>query len=175
MQCPVCGYEFPSKPKHDVEATAKAIMVTIDPPKRWKVTRVEYKRHEKVGKVPSLRVTYMCEGENHFDVFKVSEWICIEHDGYPRQKAVSWWLQTHKDWKQPQSIRMPSSVDDALKQTKYLRPTVDIVVQKDGKFERIVSRTLGEYIEQYDPPPITNPWETQAQNPVSFEDDDIPF
>ena len=177
MQCPVCGYEFPSKPAHDTQATTKSIMVTVEPPKRWKVVGIDYKRHEKEGKAPSLRVQYQLEGEGGNMVRqKVSEWICLEHRGFAYQKAVQWWLTAHKDYRNQASIKIPVSIDDALDQVKYLRPVLDVMVQKDGKYDRIVSRTLGEWQPPFQREP--DPWERHEpyQGDKQFEvEDDIPF
>jgi hypothetical protein len=49
------------------------------------VTDIAYARHEKPGKPASLRVTYECGLTQH------SEWVCFEHTGFPRDKALSWW------------------------------------------------------------------------------------
>ena len=47
-----------------------------------RLTNVAYQRHEKPGKPPSLRVDYYCGLNRH------SEWVCLQHEGYPRQKAA---------------------------------------------------------------------------------------
>ena len=46
---------------------------------------VSYSRHDKRGGLPSLKVTYSCGLKSY------SEWVCFEHQGYARQKALEWW------------------------------------------------------------------------------------
>ena len=56
-------------------------------PQWLEVSEVSYRRHDKPGKPPSMRVDYSCGLARH------SEWVCFEHTGYARQKAVAWWQQ----------------------------------------------------------------------------------
>ena len=57
-----------------------AILSTGQP--QWvEVSEVSYRRHEKPGKPPSLRVDYSCGLVRH------SEWICFEHTGYARAEG----------------------------------------------------------------------------------------
>ena len=37
-----------------------------------------------------------------------SEWVCFEHEGYPRRKAASWWRERAPE------MEVPESVDEAL-------------------------------------------------------------
>ena len=74
----------PPEVKVAATATTLAILSTMRP--QWvAVSGITYSRHEKPGKPPSLRVDYHCGLVRH------SEWICFEHTGYARQKAVAWW------------------------------------------------------------------------------------
>lgn len=155
MHCPVCGYEFEEKQKHDVTATTKSVMVSLEPPQRWSVSGVTFKKHNKAGSAPSLRVMYECQGAGNLQHKKVSEWVCLEHRGFAHQKAVKWWLTTHRDHKTPEIINVPMTIEQALEETGDLRPVTEIVVQNDGKFDRVLSRTLGEF-----PADTTlNPWD----------------
>lgn len=179
-KCPTCGYEFPVNPKHDAVATTKEIMVTIKPPQKWNVSHVDFARHEKAGKAPSLRVTYHLSGvEGNLQQKRVSEWVCLEHRGFAYQKAVSWWLENHHLFKTPAEIKIPMTVDEALEQTWALRPVREVFVQEDGKFERVVSRVFGEWVspfEEEEEQDHRKPWEREPHEPVTtFDDDDIPF
>ena len=84
-QCPDCGHMFP-EPQIKIDAKASTLDILSGGPPEWvPVTRVSYARHDKTGKPPSLRVDYWSGLSSH------SEWVCIEHQGYARQKAASWW------------------------------------------------------------------------------------
>jgi len=96
--CPDCGFEWAvaeaeNVARHeetpDEESRLLAGMHPAGGIERWKVSRVRYTHHHKKGKPhPVLRVEYDC-GFNQ----RVSEWICFEHEGFPRKKAVRWWRE----------------------------------------------------------------------------------
>jgi DNA repair protein RadD len=65
---------------------------------------------------------------------KVSEWVCIEHEGFARVKACLWW--------QARSIaEVPDNVDEALRLLNRgaARMAAKITTTKDGKYTRIQS------------------------------------
>ena len=78
----------------------------------WQEVRdVEYRRHRKPGAPDSLRVDYLVGAK------VVSEWVCVEHSGYAREKAVAWWRQrgdarhptpSTRRWRErPSSVGLP--------------------------------------------------------------------
>ena len=77
-----------SRRQSKIAATASTLAILSTQPAQWmEVSEVSYRRHDKPGKPPSMRVDYRCGLVRH------SEWICFEHPGYARQKAVAWWQQ----------------------------------------------------------------------------------
>lgn len=84
----------------------------------------------------TMRVDYRI-GFNHY----VSEWVCFEHDGYARQKAVAWWRQRSHE-------PVPDTIEQAVELADMgaLAPTLAItVMHKPGdKYDRIVGYRLGE-------------------------------
>ena len=62
-----------------------------------------------------------------------SEWVCFEHTGFPREKAVSWWRR-----RVPQ-LPAPSSVDEALQHTDALRQPIAIQVRPTGQYTEITA------------------------------------
>lgn len=112
--CPDCGYEFPvdDMPNHDMEAAAKTLMSweVVRDIRILDVTRVTYTPHVsgKSGK-RSLRVSYWY-GMSH-----VSEYVCLEHDGYAQQKAQAWWLGRDPRKEIPRDVPMAISMSDRLK------------------------------------------------------------
>ena len=85
MRCPVCGYEFPAKPKHDAEAADAAILSSQLRPVRHTITDVRYSRHVGGSGIPTLRADYYA-GYSRV----AQEWVCIEHTGYAKAKALQW-------------------------------------------------------------------------------------
>lgn len=64
-----------------------------------------------------------------------SEWVCLQHDGYARRKAVQWWVQRRND----PALPVPDSIDEALDAMPYdnlKRPSTIVIVQK--KYPEIV-------------------------------------
>jgi len=125
-ECPDCGHLFPP-PQIKIEAKASRLDILSGGPPQWlPVTRVSYARHEKPGKPPSLRVDYWSGLSSH------SEWVCIEHAGYPRQKAASWWAN------RAPGMPLPKGVNEALAVSNKLRCPAHIAVRPSGRFTEIV-------------------------------------
>jgi DNA repair protein RadD len=125
-QCPDCGHLFPP-PETKVAATATtlAILSTLRP--QWvPVSGVSFSRHEKPGKLPSLRVDYRCGLVCH------SEWVCFEHTGYARQKAVAW-------WRARSNVPVPSTIAAALAASDSLPTPTTIAVRPSGRFSEIIN------------------------------------
>ena len=59
---------------------------------------------------PSMKVTYSCGLKSY------NEWVCVEHQGYARQKALEWWR------KRAPGCPMPRTVDDAIAQAGTTDP-----------------------------------------------------
>ncbi len=126
QNCPDCGHVFPP-PEVTIETSATTLEILSSGRPQWlAVTGVSYRRHEKEGGRPSLRVDYQCGLVRH------SEWVCLEHTGYARQKAIAWWRQ-----RAPQGP-VPTSVTDALTQTHELAVPAEIAVRPSGRFTEIV-------------------------------------
>lgn len=125
-QCPDCGHQFPP-PEVKVAATASTLAILSAVRAEWmEVSEVSYRLHEKPGKPPSMRVDYSCGLVRH------SEWICFEHTGYARQKAVDWWQRRS-------SAPVPSTVAEALRSTDSLAVPIAIFVRPSGRFTEIVN------------------------------------
>lgn len=156
MICPGCGHEWPPSDKaaHGTEAADAVIVAALEKPRVYLVDRVEYQKHKKAGKPPSLRVTYWC-GPSTFD-----EWVPVEDErSYIKKHAVSWLWERR-------CIRGVTTVDDVLKRVRDNSiPAPDsITVRPDGKYWRVVGHEMGSrrlnvssVIE-----PTTNFWEQVA-------------
>lgn len=184
-KCPECGYEFPPPERlpHDGEAAANGVLsgqVTLSD---YAVRSVQYSVHVKQNAAPdaprSLRVDY----EIGFYKYK-SEWVCLEHTGYARQKAEAW-------WKQRSHVSVPDNVDEAvwLAQSGALADVQSITIRSVAgeKYDRIVDYELGDIPDPEAlglvsaPPALSqeetdNEWDHSAPDPEpAIADDDIPF
>jgi len=127
LECPDCGFEFPGR-EVKLEPTASTLEVLSTGKPQWVgVTDVTYSRHEKHGGRVSLKVTYRCGLAFH------TEWVCFEHEGYPRRKAASWWRERAPE------LDVPESVDEALILADQLRRPTEIAVRPAGRFTEITA------------------------------------
>ena len=75
-----------------------------------------------------------------------SEWVCFEHTGYARQKAINWWIRLLSTEKE--LIAVPDTVSTALRlieAVKIVHPKQGIVGFKEPT--RIATRKNGKYTE----------------------------
>jgi DNA repair protein RadD len=146
-RCPDCGYEFPppERKRHDAKASEAGILSQQVTTTKYAVRDVFYTVHTKRGAGPdapkSMRVDYKVGWHEY-----KSEWICLEHDGYARQKAVAWWKRRSRE-------PVPDSADVAvaLAQAGRLAPTREITVRSvtGEDYDRIIGYELGDI-----PPPL---------------------
>lgn len=124
--CHYCGHVFPvaekivEKPEQQKAVMKETVTYTVT---GWRV-----KRHAKPGKTPSMRVVY--DVEESF--FPVSEWVCVEHKGYAREKAEKWFTE--------RGINPPNNVHEAIHITDDITPPAQIRVEVGGKFPQIKNR-----------------------------------
>lgn len=127
-ECLDCGYEFPA-PKPEVQARASdAAILSSQQEAKWvNVRDVLYYSHTSAssGKT-TLRVDYRCGLMKTY-----TEWVCLEHDGFARQKAEAWWRR-----RGPRAP-VPTTVGEALTCTGALAKPAEIMVSPDGKYERV--------------------------------------
>lgn len=126
-ECPHCGFEFDisrERKRHTVTASATPLL-SSDVSDWLPVSGITYHEHTKPGSPTSMRCDYHC------GLAKYSEWVCLEHDGYPRKKAERWWTNRL-------TAPVPETVDLALRQGHLLAKPAFIRIRPDGKFWRIV-------------------------------------
>lgn len=132
MQCPGCGHQWEASAPHGTKAADAVIVAALEKPRAYAVQSVQYSRHEKMGKPPSLKVTYRC-GLSSF-----TEWVPVE-DARPfvKKHAVSWcW---HR------GVTCPDTVDQLLDMARANRiPAPDtITVKPEGKYWRVTHAEMG--------------------------------
>lgn len=131
--CTECGHEFPEpEPELNVKASTEAILMKQIEDVTIAVTDVRYSRHDKINKPPSMRVDYYC------GMSKVSEWICFEHGGGPRNAAAKWWLDRTLWQGNASGASIPPTVDVALDWVEALPTPKSITTRQAGKYTEIV-------------------------------------
>lgn len=145
-ECPSCGHQFPfdEKPKHQAQASDAPILSSDISPQieRHAVSSVSYKFWPgRDGKSPTLRVDYFGP------LMRVaSEWICFEHQGYPRNKAVAWWAQ------RAPGTPIPSTVDEAEERApRELRVPNAILVNVRPKFPEVTGYEFASHEHESNP------------------------
>jgi DNA repair protein RadD len=136
MVCEACGYAWPEPEKQPRSVSMAPILSTPSAPKitRYEVSHASYRLHRKLGKPDSMRVEYW----SGMSVVG-TEWVCFEHDGYARKKAVDWW-QKRSELPVPDVSR--TAVDTA--EINPPRQPVAIFVDESNKFPEIVKYEFQE-------------------------------
>jgi DNA repair protein RadD len=140
--CPECGHGFTerNRRKHDAIASSEGILSDQVTRTEHEVTEVFYSVHTKRGAPPeaprTMRVDYQVALNQY-----VSEWVCFEHTGFPRQKAEQWWSRRSDE-------PVPASAEEAveLAEAGALAQTLAITVEHNtgDPFDRVVGYRLGD-------------------------------
>lgn len=140
-ECPHCGHIFGREPNHEQEASFAAPVSGQNRTEVRQVYTVRYSKHvnrKEPEKPPTMRVEYQTGVGLAPD--SVSEWICIEHEGWARQKAAAWWSMRSV-------VACPASVDAAvtLANAGALAPceAVTVAIIAGEKWPKIVGYKLG--------------------------------
>lgn len=134
--CQWCGYEFPPNPIVVERVSSEApILSSQVEPEVLKIKHTDYEIHLKADKKPSICVTYY-----HGEFDKVKEWIFPE---------AHWQRGEWEYRKFCLSIGMnqpvPRTADEFMDRLiKESAQAEEIIVKKEGKFDRVVSRKLKE-------------------------------
>lgn len=138
-ECIECGYQFPlnESPKHDASSSMAEILAGFKPPeKEWKdVSYVTYAKHVKrsTGSC-SLRVDYHIGNIGSV----ISEYIALESESaFAIRQAHQWWLKRFTG--QHDFDCIPDTVDQALININSLATPSKILVQKDGKYWKVIN------------------------------------
>ena len=141
--CPMCGHEWKDKSSraigHDVNPDEISTLISRGGKtyEVWPVTDVIYTPHDKPGKPMSMRVTYCCG-----KIIKkaISEWVCLSHGGYAREKAEKWWVDRGGQ------LPVPENTADALVRIKLhgepIEQPASLKVDVSGRWPEIKSVTM---------------------------------
>lgn len=154
--CPHCGHEFPAPEPKVTRFAADAPILSQPAASEWlDVDDWEVSEHDVPGRIPTLEVRYQCGFVRH------RQWICFEHDGYARQKAIGWWRR--QGGKDP----VPSTITEAVGRAGELVRPGQICVRPKGRYTEIVgTRAL---------PGVLAGGEVVGLSPAIIGEDDVPF
>ncbi len=160
-RCPQCGYQFPppTRTQHDAKASEAGILSGQITTTKYDVEDMLYGVHTKRGASADAPKTLRVDYRVGWHEYK-SEWVCFEHEGYARQKAVAWWRRRSPD-PVPDTVARAIEIIDG----GGLAPTLGITVRSVAgePYERIIGYELGPVPE----PVLVNPYE--------LDPDSIPF
>jgi len=182
--CSECDFDFPPpEKKANTQASNLPILSTgaigskeVQPPTRHVIKEVRFAVHRKKGGEgkPTCRVDYygMSDDSDPGDVpTKVaSEWVCIEHDGFPGNKARSWWRANV-------SCPIPSTTQEAvdLLDSGYMRPVEAIETTPDGEYTRVSKIHHGAAREPGDEDDVEADDAPADAAVESWGDEELPF
>jgi len=123
-----CEHEFEiAERTNEKEAHVGVMLAAQVAPIELEVRHVYYSRHIGKSGVPTLRVDYQC------GLRTVTEYVCIEHSGYARSKAIAWWGQRCDD----PFESVPTTVDLAVTFAVCLKKPVRLLVSFASKYPEI--------------------------------------
>jgi DNA repair protein RadD len=148
-ECRECGFAFPRDrdASHDQQADDSQI---LSEPETWLVEAVRYAVHYKrkdLDAPPTLRVDYECQRDEtggNLSGETISEWICLEHEGFARRRAERWW--------RARSIHdVPETVSEAcdLCRRGAVASPRSIVAARQGRWWRELLAVLDELQEEW--------------------------
>jgi DNA repair protein RadD len=147
-RCPNCGYEFspPERQSHDARASTAAVLSSQVAIEKFTVHDVQYSVHVKRGAEEgaprSMRVDYRVGWYKW-----KSEWICFEHTGYARQKAIAWWKKRSRE---PVPETAAEAVEIARAGGLALTKSITVRSVSGEKYDSIIDYELGSIPESPD-------------------------
>lgn len=130
-----CGHQWVTSDPTHLDRPVNAPLLSTEAERRISVhavSGVKYAVHSKPGKMPCLRVMYQC-GMRQF-----SEYVCVQHSGYARSKALAWWQR-----RAPDAI-CPRTADEAFALAYGLPSPIRITVDESAKYPEIIGHEFAE-------------------------------
>jgi DNA repair protein RadD len=139
--CPHCGHVFERKKnEHEREASTAGVISGQKSDTTYDVMEVLYGVHCKRGAPPDAPRTMRVDYRLGFNRWQ-SEWICLEHGGFARQKAENWWVHRSAE-------PIPDDVESAVTIAQaggLLTPrTITIRSIAGEEFDRIIAYEFPE-------------------------------
>ena len=124
-----CGFSWPVEEQqinHNGYSSDMPLLSSEVKPEWVKVDKVIYRHHKsKRSNKNSIMVSY------HGGLRKYSEWVCVEHQGFPRVQAEKWWRK-HGGGKPPYDVNA------AIEEMKELNTPLYIKVVREKKHHNVV-------------------------------------
>jgi DNA repair protein RadD len=134
-ECPGCGKVFEIQRSTNIsdKASALAILSSDIKPEVVEPTRYRVSVHSKPGKPDSLKVDWYAGLRR-----VASEWVCLLHSGYAKEKADQW-------WRDHVGGEIPATIEDAINRAERdLRLPSEISISLATEYPRIVGRSFEE-------------------------------
>lgn len=135
--CMCCGEEFIFEVKiTHIASTAQLIRSETPEVQYFQVQRVAYSKHLKIGRPPSMKVTYFC------NLHMFHEWVFFEQASdhviygskFPTAKAHKWWRQRDPTWPE----ELPADTDQALRLASRLKVPTQIRVWINKRYPEVL-------------------------------------
>jgi DNA repair protein RadD len=151
-RCPDCGYEFPppERARHDGKASEAGILSGQVTTTSFGVEEVFYSVHRKYGADDDAPKTMRVDYKIGWQKYK-SEWVCFEHAGFARHKAVAWWKRRSRE---PVPDTAQEAVEVARAGGVALTTAITVRAVAGEEFERITGHEIGPM-----PEPPDHGWE----------------
>lgn len=135
-KCPYCGEEFSFDAAPNIVGMASDLdVLQVQGPQKVEPSEMAFSVHRKPGKPDSLRVDYYCG-----PLRVATEWVCLFHGGMATNKARQWFQES-----MGRPVWNIADIDEAMEAAeKHVRLPSYLYIQKEGKYERIVSRGFRE-------------------------------
>jgi len=125
MECPDCGFLWERQVSEKITRRAAEVPILSKSEPLWiKVQQRTFRRHEKLGKPPSVKVEYRS------GITIYPEWIAVENER-ARGLVSAWWKRAGG------AEPAPTSVTEMLDRVGELRPIDEIRVEAEGKYWRV--------------------------------------
>lgn len=173
-----CGFIFPREeqgPRHGDKAAEAALLEAMQPPQKWLVDCIDAQPWtNKKTQSRTLRINYGCVmdgASGNLIREEISEWVCLEHDGFAGRKAAEWWRKR---------CRTPAtSIEHAME--LWLRGAVAlprcITAKREGRFWRVTDYVLDPIptLDEYRDVPEKEAADVFSEFGELAEFDDVPF
>jgi DNA repair protein RadD len=129
--CTTCGHEFPAPERADIGHQATSLPIMAMQSSEYQVLFTVANAHVKVGKPMSMKLDYITM-ERTFH-----QWICLEHEGFARQKAEAWWRRAGLPGEAPTSVKAAIEI---LTEARWSPASIRVVYR--DKFWDVVSFSM---------------------------------
>lgn len=163
-ECQSCGWRFPDRePNHGDAADEESQILAV--PKDWIVEEVRLSRHRKkkadADTPDTLRADYLCRPVGGGQIESVSEWVCIDHEGWAGRNAAKWWSVRSKA--DPVADDKGSFIDSCINLWKRgaLAAPRKITTLREGRFWKVTKAELD---------PVPDTWLDEVPEEVFVEE-----